>query len=148
MTFFAFEADFVDALRCIPMMVRYNLDRCGVKLKLHHWHQFSLTERQHLTHQPCQTPAEILAYRQILRDLVWQYNQGYPADLPIPEPFPWDLPTIPEEVQHQAQSVSITITPHQWQALTSLQKFALLKLSRSNHENNNFLPACGEFGLI
>ncbi len=148
MTFFAFEADFVDALRCIPMVVRYKLDRCGVKLKLQHWHQFSLTERQHITTQPCQTPAEILAYRQTLRDLVWQYGQAYPADLPIADPYPWDLPEIPDEILHQAQTNGVTITAKQWQALTSLQRFALLKLSRSNHENSNFLPACEEFGLV
>ncbi len=148
MTFFAFEADFVDALRCIPMTVRYNLDRCGVKLKLQHWHQFSLAERQRLTHQPCQTPTEILDYCTTLRDLVWQYNQDYPADLPIPDPLPWELSEIPDPVLAQAQSLSVTITSRQWQSLTSLQRFALLKLSRSNHENSNFLPACEEFGLI
>jgi hypothetical protein len=40
MTRFAFETDFATSLRCIPllrcmpMVVRYRLDRCGVKLKL------------------------------------------------------------------------------------------------------------------
>jgi hypothetical protein len=31
--------------------------------------------------------------------------------------------------------------------LTPLQRFALIKLTRSQHENNNFLPALIEFGL-
>lgn len=35
--FFAFESDFVDSLRCIPMVVRYKLDTCGIKLKLPEW---------------------------------------------------------------------------------------------------------------
>ncbi|MBD0342498.1 MAG: nitrate reductase associated protein, partial [Microcoleus sp. Co-bin12] len=37
MTFFEFEADFVEALRCIPMKVRLKLDTCGIKLKLQDW---------------------------------------------------------------------------------------------------------------
>ncbi|MEN9210118.1 MAG: nitrate reductase associated protein [Thermostichus sp. DG02_2_bins_29] len=34
-----------------------------------------------------------------------------------------------------------------WKNLEDLQRFALIKLSRSNHENKNFLPALQEFGL-
>jgi hypothetical protein len=36
-THFQFEADFVAALRCIPMYVRFKLDTVGLKLKLSHW---------------------------------------------------------------------------------------------------------------
>jgi Conserved nitrate reductase-associated protein (Nitr_red_assoc) len=36
----------------------------------------------------------------------------------------------------------------QWATLTPDQRFALLKLSRSNHENRNFLPALKEFQVI
>lgn len=39
--FFAFEADFVVSLGCIPMRVRYKLDTCGIKLKLPQWHQLT-----------------------------------------------------------------------------------------------------------
>ncbi|WP_439648941.1 nitrate reductase associated protein [Leptolyngbya ohadii] len=31
--------------------------------------------------------------------------------------------------------------------LTAMQRFALIKLSRSQHENKNFLPALREFNL-
>jgi hypothetical protein len=37
--------------------------------------------------------------------------------------------------------------PEQWAALSPLQRFALIKLSRSSHENSNFLPALKEFQL-
>lgn len=36
----------------------------------------------------------------------------------------------------------------QWRALTRLQRFVLIKLTRDNHDNVNFLPAMVEFGLI
>ncbi|MDR9401854.1 MAG: nitrate reductase associated protein, partial [Halothece sp. Uz-M2-17] len=76
--FFQFEADFVNNLRCIPMQVRYKLDTCGVKLKLHHWHQFSQSEREELVHQACETSNQIEAYKQHLQQLVIQYT-GEPA---------------------------------------------------------------------
>jgi hypothetical protein len=44
--FFEFEADFVEALRCIPMQVRLKLDTCGIKLKLQDWNHFNQAERQ------------------------------------------------------------------------------------------------------
>jgi hypothetical protein len=49
---FAFEADFAQDLRCIPMVVRWKLDRCGIKLKLAHWLKLSLAQRQWLIDRP------------------------------------------------------------------------------------------------
>ena len=31
-----------------PLVVRYKLDTCGVKLKLPHWHRFTLAQRRNL----------------------------------------------------------------------------------------------------
>lgn len=39
-------------------------------------------------------------------------------------------------------------TATQWAALLPLQRFALVKLARSRHENENFVPAMREFGLL
>jgi hypothetical protein len=36
----------------------------------------------------------------------------------------------------------------QWIALSDLQRFALIKLSREGHKNEHFLPAVEEFGLL
>ncbi len=147
--FFQFEADFVDTLRCIPMQVRYKLDTCGIKLKLQHWHSFSTIQRQTLIDLPCTTIDEIQNYRENLRSLVYQYFQTYPNDLPIEENPAWLDPTaIPISVLHHAQELKVAIALSQWQNLTPLQRFALIKLSTSNHENNNFLPALQEFGLL
>lgn len=147
--FFQFEADFVDSLRCIPMQVRFKLDTCGVKLKLPHWHQFSQSERQALVEQPCETAAEIASYRSHLQQLVQTHTGELPTDLPIdPQPAWMNATTIPESVQVQAESLQQTISPEQWGHLTPLQRFALIKLSRSQHENKNFLPAMQEFDLL
>lgn len=147
--FFDFEADFVDSLRCIPMQVRFKLDTCGVKLKLPHWHQFTSAERQELVERPCVTPDEIAAYRSRLRQLVQVHTSELPSDLPIdPAPDWLDATLIPASVQEQAHSVNQFVQLEQWAALSPLQRFALIKLSRSQHENKNFLPAMQEFGLL
>lgn len=148
MTFFQFEADFVDSLRCIPMQVRYKLDTCGVKLKLPHWNQFSQAERQQLVDLPCATDTEVRAYRETLHRLVADHGGDRPSDLPIDPAPEWQNATvIPTSVQEQGNTFGVSLTLAQWASLTPLQRFALIKLSRSNHENRNFLPALKEFGF-
>lgn len=147
--FFDFETDFVDSLRCIPMRVRMKLDTCGVKLKLTHWHQFSQEERQSLVKLACSSPDEIANYRQYLQSLVVKYTGKPASELPTEANPPWLNETeVPETVVQKAQSCHLEITPTQWQNLTPVQRFALIKLSRPSHENNNFLPAMQEFNLV
>lgn len=149
MIFFAFEADFVDSLRCIPMQVRFKLDTCGVKLKLQHWHQFSAPERQQLVTLPCSTAAEAQSYRTYLQQLVIHHTGAPAGELAVDPSPPWLNGTeVPASVQAQAQELGTTITAEQWTTLTPLQRFALIKLSRPSHENRNFLPALREFQLI
>ena len=149
MTFFQFEADFVDNLRCIPMQVRFKLDTCGIKLQLSDWNHFNETERQALVDLPCHTETEIQTYRESLQQLVQQYNGAPPAELPVESHPAWmESTTIPTFVQHKAQEVGTSIALAQWASLTPLQRFALIKLSRPSHENKNFLPALQEFNLL
>ncbi len=147
--FFQFEADFVDSLRCIPMQVRLKLDTCGIKLKLPQWHRFSPEERQALVDLPCTTESEIQAYRELLQRLVKEREGVAATDLPVEINPEWlNTSTVPTSIQQQAQETGVTITLDQWAALTPEQRFALIKLSRSDHENENFLPAIKEFHLV
>ncbi|HEY9699815.1 MAG TPA: nitrate reductase associated protein [Trichocoleus sp.] len=146
---FQFEADFADSLRCIPMCVRYKLDTCGVKLKLPHWNQLTQPDRETLVTLPCTTEPEIAAYRSHLHQLVQAHSNETPSDLPIdPQPDWLNVSTIPDSVQEQGEKVGVQLTLDQWAGLTPIQRFALIKLSRSQHENKNFLPALQEFQLV
>ncbi|AUT04253.1 nitrate reductase associated protein [Nostoc sp. CENA543] len=147
-TFFEFEADFVDSLRCIPMQVRYNLDTCGIKLKLSDWHQLTQAEREALVTLPCTTETEIQTYQEYLQQLILERTSQPVATLPI-DPYPaWlDSNNMPVNLQEKAQEIGITITLSQWSDLTPLQRFALIKLSRPGHENKNFPRAIAEFNL-
>jgi hypothetical protein len=147
--FFKFETDFVDSLRCIPMQVRMKLDTCGIKLKLPHWHQFSQQERQSLVEMPCETDDEVEAYGEYVQQLVISYTGTPASELPIDAHPSWlDAQTVPDSVQKKAQEFELLITHQQWEELKPEQRFALIKLSRSSHENKNFLPALQEFSVI
>jgi hypothetical protein len=146
--FFQFEADFVQSLRCIPMVVRFKLDTCGVKLKLDQWNHFDGADRQALVEQPCHSPEEVAAYRAFLHLLIHDRTGQTATDLAIDPQPAWLHPTeIPESVQTKASEVGQSLNLAQWQGLQPLERFALIKLSRSNHENSNFLPAMQEFDL-
>jgi hypothetical protein len=146
--FFQFESDFVDSLRCIPMYVRYKLDICGIKLKLAEWNQMNQAQRQSLIDLPATTKNEVDSYRQHLQDLVFQ-NTGKPAsELPIETHPAWmDSEQISTDVEKKIAELGLTMTLTDWQNLTYLQRFALIKLSRSRHENHNFPIAIAEFNL-
>ncbi|AFY60293.1 nitrate reductase associated protein [Synechococcus sp. PCC 6312] len=149
--FFEFETEFVDSLRCIPMIVRYRLDTCGVKLKLNHWHQFSMTQRQDLIDCPFDSPEEIGAYAEKLQAWVTAHA-GTPAKtLEISENPAWLNPTqIPDQVigEFILKIGESLFSVEAWAKLTPLQRFALIKLSQPGHENRNFLPALREFGIM
>ncbi|MBW4694024.1 MAG: nitrate reductase associated protein [Lyngbya sp. HA4199-MV5] len=147
--FFHFEADFVESLRCIPMQVRLKLDTCGIKLKLPQWHRMTQDDRRSLLELPCETPPEVDAYRRLLTQLVQERTGATVSTLAVDPTPPWlDTTTIPDSVQAKAQESGITIAIDQWEQLLTAERFALIKLSRSNHENANFLPALKEFHLL
>jgi hypothetical protein len=146
--FFQFETDFVENLRCIPMQVRMKLDTCGVKLKLADWNRFDRSERLKLVELPCKKESEIQAYKDWLQNLV-RSKTGSPAkELNVDPQPPWlDSDRIPDEVRQQANDRGVSIFLQQWQQLSPLQRFALIKLSRPSHENHNLLPALKEFKI-
>jgi hypothetical protein len=148
-TFFDFEADFVDSLRCIPMVVRMKLDTCGVKLKLAEWNHFTQSECERLVQLPCERAADVSAYRDYVSNLILQHT-GHEASLLSVDADPAWLNDreIPTTVLAKITEERLEITVAQWVILTPIQRFALIKLTRSSHENNNFLPALREFSLI
>jgi hypothetical protein len=70
---FAFELAFDGTLRCIPMSVRMNLDKTGIKLSLKQWNKLPPTERRQLVERPSDDPSEIESYKQFLISLIQTY---------------------------------------------------------------------------
>ncbi|MEL6816352.1 MAG: nitrate reductase associated protein [Cyanobacteria bacterium J06598_3] len=147
--FFEFEQDFVGSLRCIPMVVRHRLDTCGVKLKLEAWNKFSQPERSALVEWPCDSAEAVEHYRGRLQALITEKTGAPAKTLAIASLPDWqNLDAIPAAVVEKFACQQIPLSLQQWSQLNELQRFALIKLSRSSHENNNFLPAVQEFNLM
>lgn len=148
--YFNFEKDFVENnIRCIPMIVRFKLDACGVKLKLAEWSKMNGQEREILAGASCDTPTEILRYKHYLQHLVWLRTGQKATLLIIDENPPWSiLSSIPDQLNDKLKEHDYNMSLLQWQRLSELQRFALVKLSRESHENKNFPKALREFNLV
>lgn len=146
---FAFESDFVASLRCIPMAVRFKLDRAGIKLSLRQWSRFTRDDRQRLLTQACTTPLEVEGYRALLVALVANRTGEAAKDLAEPPTDLWTQTlSVPAVVRNHAHSIGVQPpSDAQWASLPVLQRFVLVKLTRDNHDNVNFAPAMREFGL-
>ncbi|PZQ56360.1 MAG: hypothetical protein DI570_21135 [Phenylobacterium zucineum] len=146
---FAFEDDFVATLRCIPMAVRLKLDRSGIKLTLRQWSRFTPEDRRSLLNLPCASGAEVDAYRGRLIALVAERAGEDARPLPEPPSALWEAAgETPPVVTDYARTVGVPPpTGGQWRRLSELQRFVLVKLTRDNHDNVNFVPALREFGL-
>jgi hypothetical protein len=147
---FAFEVDFGGTLRCIPMSVRMRLDQTGIKLSLKQWNQLPPDARRQLTERPCDDPAQTESYKQYLVSLIKRFSTT-PVELaPLDDSPPWANATaVPERINAWARDVGVSPpTNPQWRALTPLQRFALFKLTRPGHTNDNFIPAMREFSIL
>lgn len=147
---FDFETDFSGTLTCIPMIVRFKLDLTGVKLSLRQWSRFSLDDRQELVHRPCVTASGIVTWRNFLVRLI-EIRAGEDAKfLPIEASPPWeDVSQAPGRLVQFAGLVGAQAPdPAAWASMDALRRFTLYKLSAPGHDNDNFVPAMREFGLI
>lgn len=146
---FAFERDFANSLRCIPMSVRYKLDQCGIKLSLRQWSHLDIEDRKWLADCPFREAAELSAMRLTLATLIERIPGEVVKFLDDAPVATWTSRSVPPVIEHQCFALGIASpTRAQWSGLTELQRFTLIKLTREGHENANFLPAMTEFGLV
>jgi hypothetical protein len=150
MLYFKFEKDFVEQnVRCIPMIVRFKLDACGVKLKLAEWSKFKIKERKQLADQSCITTDEIQAYKKYVQYLIAMRTGHEATALAVDENPSWaDADKVQPALQDKAKEFGWEISIERWKALSYLQRFALLKLCKPGHENKNFPKAMKEFELV
>jgi hypothetical protein len=147
---FGFELDFAGTLRCIPMSVRMKLDQTGIKMSLKQWNRIPQDDRDQLVSRPCGTPAESAAYKELLSGLIAAHTRTTVEFCALDDAPPWSQAhAVPERIRAWAQGLGVAPpSAEQWAQLTPLQRFALFKLTRPGHSNENFLPAMREFQLL
>ncbi len=152
MRLFDFEQDGRYPLRRIPMIMRFNLDACGIKISLTAWITLSRDEREQLINMPCTSEAESNVYRERIIAMLAPHADNPDAAIEFVETEmsqAWkDRHAIPQTVLATLMELALPApTLAQWSALSDLQRFALIKLTRSGHKNASLLPALKEFGL-
>lgn len=148
-TIFGFESDLERSLTCIPLAVRFKLDKCGIKLSLRQWQELSLEDRQGLLEVRCESQGDIANYRRFLQALIMATSDREPRVANLDGSRPWEAPEVPEQLQRKTLELgAIPPAPSQWRALAPLQRFALIKLSREGDHARNLMPALREFELL
>ena len=149
--YFDFEKDFMDDnIRCIPMIVRFKLDACGIKLKLKEWSKMNLTERENLADFSIDTVDSLSIYRNYVEQTIELHTGEKPTYLSLDQQSPAWATTdqIPNQIREKLRELNSELALEDWRSLSTLKRYALLKLTRSGHENKNFPKALKEFGLI
>jgi hypothetical protein len=146
---FGFELDFAGTLHCIPMCVRLKLDSCGVKLSLKQWNRLPKDVRLRLVEMPCGSSEQADIYRNELVNVIGCHTGLSAEFIAVPIAAEWsDRNNVPSRITSYAAALGVRPPSNeQWAQLKPLQRFALFKLTRPNHDNDNFLPALREFGL-
>ena len=90
--YFKFEEDFIEEnVRCIPMIVRFKLDTCGIKLKLTEWSKMTVAERIQLADAPCCTDEQIMTYGKYVRQVVRLHSGQEASELRVDASPSWAI---------------------------------------------------------
>ena len=148
--YFQFEEEFMENnMRCIPMIIRCKMDMAGIKLKLSEWKKFSTEERIELALMSCGFNEASEQYARYLAGLIKKHTGRNPTTMEVNRTPTWkDLHSIPGTLIEKLKEFDWGLSIVQWTYLTDLQRFALLKLCRPGHENQNFPKAMKEFDLV
>lgn len=73
---------------------------------------------------------------------------GKDPALEVFTPSEWgQLAQLPDAVRNKTLDLGLTLSPLQWEKLSPLQRFALVKLSAAKHDAEKLRPALEEFGV-
>ena len=147
---FQFEQDKYYALRRFPMAMRIKLDLCGLKLSIRDWSKFSRADRERLAAMPYATDAQLAAFRQAALKCVADIAGDSTETDPCERPAAWEIiDQLPATTCELIAAHGIPApTPEQWAALTELQRYALVKLTREGAKNEKLPAALKEFGFL
>jgi hypothetical protein len=148
---FGFEVESSDNLRFIPLAVRFNLDRFGMRISLEQWQMLPFEDRALLSRFPIEDEAGLEKnFDLTLEEMMKTHANAAPEKIaPDTEPVWAHADAVPETVIRQSSLCGV-VPPSlsKWGELDRFQRYALAKLSRNTDKaNHDFLPAMHEFGL-
>ncbi|HEY3597499.1 MAG TPA: nitrate reductase associated protein [Paraburkholderia sp.] len=148
---FNFEVVSSENLTFMPMCVRFNLDRFGLRISLAQWQMLPHEDRTLLARFPVEDAAEIEPnFDHALFEMLRTHANVEPDWFTPDEAPAWrNTVAVPETVVHQANVAQLSApSAGQWATLAPFQRYVLAKLARKPESNHDFVPAMQEFGLL
>lgn len=147
---FQFEVVSSEDLTFIPMCVRFNLDRFGLRISLAQWQLLPYEDRRLLARFPVDDDAEIEPnFDHALFEMLRTHANVEPEWFSPEEAPAWrDVNAVPGGIANQAALANL-VAPgvEDWAQLAPFQRYVLAKLARKSEANHDFVPAMHEFGL-
>jgi hypothetical protein len=148
---FAFEVESSDNLRFIPLAVRFNLDRFGLRISLDQWQMLPYDDRVLLARFPLgDEPGLEQNFDHAIAEMMKTHAGVEPEQVERDTDPVWaHADAVPETVIRQSSLCGVSAPSlSKWATLERFQRYALAKLSRNtDRANHDFLPAMREFGL-
>ncbi|MBN3854656.1 MULTISPECIES: nitrate reductase associated protein [unclassified Paraburkholderia] len=147
---FQYEVVSSEDLTFIPMCVRFNLDRFGLRISLAQWQLLPYEDRRLLARFPVDEDAEIEPnFDHALFEMLRTHANVEPEWFSPDEAPAWrDIGTVPNGIGNQATLANLQAPDiEDWAQLAPFQRYVLAKLSRKPEANHDFIPAMREFGL-
>ncbi len=146
-----FEVSSCENLTYIPLAVRYNLDRFGVRISLTQWQTLPHADRVLLACFPLDDDPQIeRRFDQALAEMLRTHLNAEPS-VQAPDVSPaWQrTDAVPDELLRQCSLAGVApVSVARWATLPRFHRYVLIKLSRKPVANHDFVPAMKSFGLI
>jgi hypothetical protein len=124
------------------------LDAAGIKLQLKQWARLPVEDRRALLSWPFASKDDLARFAERIRSLVESgHDPALEVFTPSERPEWRQLEPIPDAVKNRALDLGLALSPPQWEKLSPLQRFALVKLSAAKHDAEKLRPALEEFGV-
>jgi hypothetical protein len=147
---FRFEVDSSENLTYIPMCVRFNLDRFGLRISLAQWQLLPYEDRRLLACFPVDEDTQIEPnFDHALFEMMRTHANVEPEWFAPDEAPAWrDVNAVPGGIALQSELANLRSPGlEDWVQLDPFQRYVLAKLARKPEGNHDFAPAMHEFGL-
>jgi hypothetical protein len=145
-----FEVSSSENLTFMPLGVRYNLDRFGMRISLSQWQALPHADRTLLACFPLDDDPQIeRSFDRALAEMLRTHLNAEPETFEPDMSRAWEsTQAVPESlVRHCALAGLTPPDVGQWAALPVFHRYVLAKLSRKPALSHDFVPAMKSFGL-